>query len=484
METAGVAMLAAVAVLLLATALPAWIVLIGVAFVASCAGIAAGVFSVSLLEGLPSRLVGLFENDLLQALPLYVLMGAMLNRLPLADTLFRVLGAVLARTRAGAPLAGFILGALLAPMNGSVGASIATLSRTVYPRLRASGVPEVEAEAQVCVASTLGVVVPPSLVLILLGDAMLRAHTEAVNITHQAVRIVNTQDVFRGALGPAAILFAFYLLVTGSSGRRGAAGRPVAAPAAPRPGEVVTTAVTFALIVGLLVGVTLGYLYAVEAAATGAVVLFVYGMATRAMSRTILEGILRDTMAISGALFALLVGSTVFTLLVRAFGTDRYIAAALTGMGGGTYAALAVVLGALALCALVLDAFEMIFVVIPVVMPPLLTRVPDATWVSVLTLLILQASFMIPPFGYAVLMMRNSIRSRIATVPLARAVRPYLLAQIAVLCGVLAWPRLVWHDAPVDAATAVPASSDDDGGSLQRQLERNDAAEPAPDSGK
>ncbi len=210
METAGIAMLAAVAVLLLATGLPAWIVLVGVAFVASCVGIAAGVFSVSLLEGLPSRLLGLFENDLLQALPLYVLMGAMLNRLPLADTLFRVLGAALARTRAGAPLAGFVLGALLAPMNGSVGASIATLSRTVYPRLRAAGVPEVDAEAQVCVASTLGVVVPPSLVLILLGDAMLRAHTEAVNITHQAVRIVNTQDVFRGALVPAALLFALY----------------------------------------------------------------------------------------------------------------------------------------------------------------------------------------------------------------------------------------------------------------------------------
>jgi len=482
METAGLAMLAAVAVLLLATALPAWIVLIGVALGASCAGIAVGIFSVSLLEGLPSRLVGLFENDLLQALPLYVLMGAMLNRLPLADTLFRVLVAALARTRAGAPLAGFILGTLLAPMNGSVGASIATLSRTVYPRLRASGVPEVEAEAQVCVASTLGVVVPPSLVLILLGDAMLRAHTEAVNITQHAVRIVNTQDVFRGALAPAAILFALYLAVAGSSGRRGAAGRPVAASAAPRAGEVVTTAITFALIVGLLVGVTLGYLYAVEAAATGAVVLFVYGMATRAMSRAVLAEILRDTMAITGALFALLVGSTVFTLLVRAFGTDRYIAAALTGMGGGMYAALAVVLGALALCALVLDAFEMIFVVIPVVMPPLLTRVPDATWVSVLTLLILQASFMIPPFGYAVLMMRNSLRSRIATVPLARAVRPYLLAQIAVLSGVLAWPGLVWHDAPAGAAMAVPASSDDAGGSLRQQLERNDAAEPASDS--
>jgi len=404
----------------------------------------------------------------------------MLNRLPLADTLFRVLAAALARTGAGAPLAGFVLGALLGPMNGSVGASIATLSRTIYPRLRAQGVPEVEAEAQVCVASTLGVVVPPSLVLILLGDAMLRAHTEAVNITHQAVRIVNTQDVFRGALAPAAVLFALYLFVAGSSRRRATAARPAPVAAGLRPGEVATTAVTLALIIGLLACVTLGYLYAVEAAATGAVVLFTYGVATRAMTRAILAEILRDTMAISGALFALLLASTVFTLLVRAFGTDRQIAAALTGMDGGAHAALAVVLGALALCALVLDAFEMIFVVIPVVMPPLLTRVPDATWVSVLTLLILQASFTIPPFGYAVLMMRNSVRSSVATAPLARAILPYLVAQIAVLCAVLAWPGLLWHEAPGEDASAAPAASEEDGDALlRRQLERNDSAESA-----
>lgn len=484
METAGFAMLALLAVLLLATGLPAWIVLIGVALGAAVAGLAVGAFSLALLEGLPSRMVGLLENDLLQALPLYVLMGAMLNRLPLADTLFRVLRRALAPTGAGAPLAGFVLGALLAPMNGSVGASIATLSRTVHPRLRAAGVPAVDAEAEVCVASTLGVVVPPSLVLILLGDAMLRAHTEAVNITHEAVRIVNTQDVFRGALLPAAVLFALYVIVAARSARRGGSDISVVTDRL-RGREIATAVAAITLIAGLLATVTLGYLYAVEAAAAGAVVLSAYGIATRALGRAVLVQVLRDTMAISGALFALLVGSTVFTLLLRAFGTDRYIAGALAGMGGGSYAALGAVLGALALCALVLDAFEMIFVVIPVVMPPLLTRVPDATWVSVLTLLILQASFMIPPFGYAVLMLRNSLRSTTATAHLARALRPYLVAQLAVLCVVLAWPGVLWHDVPSPERARAPAVSDEDADAmLRRQLERNDAPEPADGPGK
>jgi hypothetical protein len=114
-----------------------------------------------------------------------------------------------------------------------------------------------------------------------------------------------------------------------------------------------------------------------------------------------------DTMAVTGALFALLVAATMFTLIVRGFGTDRWVAALLQQLPGGSVEAICVVLPILALCALVLDAFELIFVVVPVVAPPLLTVVPNATWVAVLMLLILQASFLLPSFGYAVLMVRS-----------------------------------------------------------------------------
>ena len=115
-------------------------------------------------------------------------------------------------------------------------------------------------------------------------------------------------------------------------------------------------------------------------------------------------------------------------------------------------------LASLALCALVLDAFEMIFVVIPVVMPPLLTQVGDATWVAVLTLLILQASFLAPPFGYAVLMVRNSVKRALSAGGLARALAPYLAVQLAVLAATLAWPALVWHRNPSDLGAPTPAS--------------------------
>ncbi|MCX7175623.1 MAG: TRAP transporter large permease subunit [Proteobacteria bacterium] len=444
----GLWMLLALALLMIATGLPAWMVLIGVSLTFAGAGIVADVFSATLLTALPSRLIGLLEQDLLQALPLYVMMGSLLNRLPLAETLFRVFSRALGGRGAAPAVAGLGLGVMLAPMNGSVGASVAMLSRTVMPRLDASGMSAERSASLVCIASTLGVVVPPSLVLILLGDAMLRAHTEAINATGLAVRVINTQDVFRGALIPAAILLALCALVTWRQNRHTPSGT---ATLSVNLRDWALAGMTTIVIAGLLTGVTLGYLYAVEAAATGGVALVLFGAATRTLTPPVLREVLRDTMAVTGALFALLVGANVFTLVLRGFGTDLWVADLLQHLGGSGYLVLLVVLLILAACALVLDAFEMIFVVIPVLIPPLLMRVPDATWVAVLTLLILQTSFLLPPFGYAVLMVRHArpLQSR----ELTRALMPYVAAQLLVLCLVIAIPRLVYHDIPTQFQT-------------------------------
>jgi tripartite ATP-independent transporter DctM subunit len=433
-------MLAAVALGLAATGLPAFIVLIGVALLFALLGLAFGDISLSILTALPLRLIGLLENDLLQALPLYVLMGALLNRLPLAESLFRAGNALFARSAAAPLLAALGLGALLAPMNGSVGASAATLSRVVEPRLLASGVPAPKALTLVSVASTLGVVVPPSLVLILLGDSMLRAHTEAINASHLAQRVINTQDVFQGALPPALLFLGLAIAVAWAVGR----GSGVERHAAPRLRlrEWLTAFVTLAAILVLLVAVVTGHLYAVEAAATGAVALFALGLTTRQLDGPTLAALLRDTMGITGALFALFVGATSFTLVFRALGAEAPIAALVQAIPGGAVGAGVATLVLLALCGLVLDAFEIILVVVPLVMPPLLARVPDAVWLSALTLLALQASFLLPPFGYAVMTVRSLSTVRVRDGTLARALAPFLAAQLLVLALTVAFPAL------------------------------------------
>ena len=264
MQWTGLALLLLVGVGIISTGLPAAVVLIAVAAFGATFGVVTGAIDVAILGALPSRLINLFENDLLQALPLYVTMGLLLDRLPVADALYRAGNAILPR-RPSAPLvSGMMLGALLGPMNGSVGASVLGLSRVVSPRLAAEGLPAPNRHAIVAVASTLGVLVPPSLVLILLSDAMLSAHTMAVTATGRSDRVVNTQDIFHAALVPGGIFLALCLALSWIVGRSA-----TRLPDRERltAGQAWLAAVALASLIALLGGVAFGYFYAVEAAA-------------------------------------------------------------------------------------------------------------------------------------------------------------------------------------------------------------------------
>jgi TRAP-type mannitol/chloroaromatic compound transport system permease large subunit len=320
--------------------------------------------------------------------------------------------------------------------------------------------PAAGSTALVCVSSTLGVVVPPSLVLILLGDAMLRAHTEATNVTKQMVRIVNTQDIFRGALVPAGLFLALSLLVAWWRGRDSV---PTAPAERPSVVEWATAVIAALFVVGLLAGVAAGYFYAVEAAAMGGTALLLFGWATGGLRAGVFGHVLRDTMAVSGALFALFVAATTFTLVFRVFGTDHLLDAWVKLVPGGATGAAITVLVVFALAAFVLDAFEIVFVIVPIVMPPVLTRAPDAIWISVLALLALQASFLVPPTGYAVMMARSQMKQKTALAPLVRALAPYIAVQLIVLALVVTLPGLAHLAQPKGHdASPVKTRMDDD----------------------
>ena len=461
MEWAGFALLILVGVGIISTGLPAAFVLIGAASLGAALGLATGTFPAALLGALPERLINLFDNDLLQALPLYVTMGLLLGRLPVADALYRTGIAVLPK-RASAPLvSGMALGALLGPMNGSVGASVLGLSRVVAPRLDAEGVAPATRDAVVAVASTLGVLVPPSLVLILLSDAMLNAHSFAITETGRSDRVINTQDVFHAALPTAAIFLVLCMALAWH------AGRTHTLPATrerPTRRQFVLAAVALTALLVLLGGVATGYFYAVEAAAVGAFTLLTAGLIGRQFSGAVLRELLHDAIAITGALFSLLIAATTFTLVLRLLGTDRLVGGLVAAIPGGDVLATAVILAVIGLCAFVLDAFEIIFVIVPIVIPPLLVRVADARWVAVLVLLTLQSSFLLPPFGYALMMVRGAAKKPAAFRPFVKALIPFLLAQWMLLVVVLMVPKLVHigeNAADSTRATAGPVSNDE-----------------------
>ena len=439
MEWTGLALLVLVGVGIISTGLPAAVVLIAVATFGAIIGIAAGTIDASTLWALPSRLINLFENDLLQALPLYVMMGLSLDRLPVADALYRASNAVLPRSPSAPLVSGMMLGALLGPMNGSVGASVLGLSRVVSPRLAAEGIPAPDRLAIIAVASTLGVLVPPSLVLILLSDAMLSAHTVAVTATGRSDRVVNTQDIFHAALVPGGIFLVLCLALSWIAGRTA-----TRLPDRERltAGQGWLAAIALVSLLGLLGGVAVGYLYAVEAAAMGAFALLAAGLLTGRLRGAVLNKMLNDAIALTGALFSLLLAATTFTMVLRLLGTADLVGKMVSSIPGGDIMAVAVVLGVLGISAFVLDAFEIIFVIVPIVIPPLLIRIADARWVSVLVLLTLQSSFLLPPFGYALMMVRGVLKETVAFRSFVRALAPFLMAQWLLLLLVLFFPQL------------------------------------------
>jgi tripartite ATP-independent transporter DctM subunit len=454
MAWCGFALLLLVGVGIAGTGLPAAVVLIVAASIGTVLGVASDTIPLSLLGALPGRLINLFENDLLQALPLYVTMGLLLDRLPLAEALYRASNAALPRSASAPLVSGIVLGALLGPMNGSVGASVLGLSRVISPRLSAAGVPAATRDAVIAVASTLGVLIPPSLVLILLSDAMLSAHTIAVTQTGRTDRVINTQDVFHAALLPAGIVLVLCTVLAWFAGRKEI--RTVKPePLTMKQGLLAGFSLVALLV--LLGGVATGYFYAVEAAAMGGFALLTAGLLTGRLNVSVLREVFHDAIAITGALFFLLLTATTFTLVLRLLGTDRLVSNLVGAIPGGDIFVVAIVLGVIGLCAFVLDAFEIIFVIVPIVIPPLLIRVADARWVSVLILLTLQASFLLPPFGYALMMVRGVAKNPAPFGPFVRALLPFVAAQWLLLLVVLFVPGLARFGDRADQISRAPA---------------------------
>jgi tripartite ATP-independent transporter DctM subunit len=443
MEWVGLGLLILVGIGNVSTGLPTAIVLITVATLGVILAVASNAVPLALLGALPLRVINLFENDLLQALPLYVVMGLLLDRLPVADALYRASLGILPRKPSAPLVTGLALGALLGPMNGSVGASVLALSRVVAPRLAAYGIPPATRAAVIAVASTVGVVVPPSIVLILLGDAMLSAHTIAVTVTGRDDRVINTQDVFHGALAPAGLYLAASFALAWWIGRRVASKPVLDEERGLSPQQGFLAASVLVVILVLLGGVASGYFYAVEAAAMGGFVLLVVGLVTGRLRGAVLREVLREALATTGALFFLLIAATTLTLVLRFLGTDHLVTRWIVAIPGGDLTVVAIVLGAVWLSALVLDAFEIIFVIVPIVIPPLLIRVADARWIAVLVLLTVQTSFLDPLIGYAPMMVRSVTRETIEFRALLRALLPFLLAQWLLLATVLFMPVLV-----------------------------------------
>ena len=439
---AGFAMLA-VALALLPIGFPVGFTLIGVSLLFAGAGILLGAFEPAFLSALPLRVIGLMDNDLLQAIPLFIYLGVILERTAIAPEMLQALAALFGRRAGGLGIAVVLVGAVLAPTTGAVGASVLTLGLLGLPILLRGNYRKPLACGIVCSAGTLGTVLPPSIILIVLADLMRGANAQAQQLRGETVSgaIVIT-DIYKGVLIPVALVVLLYLLALMLIARRHPQWcPPMQAQRPPWRRLALQLGIPLGFIVGLLIAIVTGVLYTVEAAAMGAVAATLYAALRGRLDRQRLAETVRNVMRLTSMIFLLLIGASTFSLIFRGFGSDAGVHALIVRLGSPVLAT-ASVFAVMFTLGFFLDALEIVSLVVPLAMPSLLALGADPIWLAVLAALTVQTSFLMPPAGFALFFMRSVAPPDVAMTDIYRGVLPFLAIQLVVLALLWAWPPL------------------------------------------
>jgi tripartite ATP-independent transporter DctM subunit len=448
-EFLAVAMVVAVCVLLLA-GYPVALTLGGVSLGFAVIGAAARAMNLALLGALPQRIFGVMGNDVLLAIPLFIFMGVMLERSRIAEDLLETMGRLFGALPGGLGFSVVLVGVLLAAAKGVVGATTVTMGLIVLPTMLRHGYDKALAAGTVAATATLAQIFPPATVLVLLGDQLSNSYQAAQlaqgNFAPQTVSIA---DLFAGAIVPGLVLVALYLVYLAAVAIFLPQKSPAIAPdpSAPRGIALARRLVAVliapvALILAVLGSILGGIATPTEAASIGAV-----GAVLLATLRSGAAGLLMPVMVrttqITSMIFLILIGATFFSLVFRGLGGDAMVERALTHLPGGVGGATLAVMIALFLLGFVMDAFEIIFVVVPIVAPVLL-KMPgvDPVWLGVMMAVNLQTSYMHPPLGPTLFYLRGVAPPEVTTRHIYLGIIPYVLIQLAMLLALWFAPVL------------------------------------------
>jgi len=426
---------------------PVALTLAGVSLVFAAIGIATGTFDPAFLAALPNRVFGTMNNATLLAVPLFVFMGVMLERARIAESLLTSMGKLFGGLRGGLALSVMVVGALLAASTGIVGATVVTMGLIALPTMLRYGYDARLATGTIAAAGTLGQVIPPSVVLVLLGDVLGNAHQQAQLAQGKfAPDTVSVGDLFAGALLPGLLLVAAYLAWIAVIAWREPERAP-AIPAAEREstgaGEIAFALLPpLALVVAVLGSILAGVATPTEAAAVGAVGATLFAAARGQLSIRLLREVAEQTTLVTSMVFLILIAAALFTLVFRGFGGDEQVHRLLTDLPGGVLGALVVVNLAMFLLGFVLDFIEITFVVVPIAAPVLLMMGVDPVWLGVVFAVNLQTSFLTPPFGFALFYLRGVAPPSVRTPDIWRGVVPFIAIQLGMLAVLWAFPEL------------------------------------------
>ncbi len=442
------ALLFVVVIVVLLAGFPVALTLGGTALIFAGAGILGGSFNEALLFGLPNRLFGIMTNEMLVAVPLFVFMGVTLERARIAEDLLETLSALFGTLRGGLGISVTLIGMLLAASTGIVGATVVTMGLLALPTMLKRGYSAEISTGTICASGTLGQIIPPSIVLVMLGDVMTTAYQQAqIEMGIFSPKTVSVGDLFAGALIPGLLLvflYIAYLLVV-------AAFKPDAMPAHVRePDEQISFGrilhallPPLVLIFAVLGSILGGFATPTEAAGVGGMGALLLAAGRGEINLQRLREITRSTLRISSMVFLILIGASIFSLVFRGYGGDDGVRAVLEAIPGGVVGAMIVVMLVMFLLGFVLDFIEITFVVVPIVGPVLLSMGLDPVWLGIMIAINLQTSFLTPPFGFALFYLRGVAPPSVSTAQIYRGVIPFVAIQLFALLLIAVFPELV-----------------------------------------
>lgn len=462
-------------------------------------GVPVGALDFGTISLFTERLYGIMTNEVLLAVPLFIAMGVMLEKSKVAEDLLETMADLFGGLRGGLGISITIVGALLAASTGIVGATVVTMGLLSLPTMLKRGYDPALASGSIAAVGTLGQIIPPSIVLVLLGDVL----SSSYQVAQREMGIfspdtVTVGDLFAGAFLPGLGLVLLYILYQAGM----ALLRPETSPVMTRTKDQNIDAkfilrlfralvVPIALIVAVLGSILAGIATPTEAASVGAVgaillgglklapdkwkrialsaaglvglliqaaagvfpayaawlflALFSWGFAESLISAHksgVLREVMTATLKTSTMIFTILLAAAMFSLVFRAFGGDSYIESFLTSLPGGVIAAMILVMVVMFILGFFLDFIEIIFVVVPIVAPVLMIMGVDPLWLGVMIALNLQTSFLTPPFGFALFYLRSVAPKEIKTSHIYKGVIPFIAIQVLALVLLAIFPEL------------------------------------------
>ena len=423
----------------------------GTALIFALIGLQLDAFDADFLIALPNRLFGIMSNETLIAVPLFIFMGAMLERSQVAEKLLETMAELFGTLRGGLGISVMLVGALMAASTGIVGATVVTMGLLALPTMLKRGYDPAIAAGTICASGTLGQIIPPSIVLVLLGDVISTAYQQAqLEQGIFAPESISVGDLFAGALLPGIMLVMLYIIYLACT----AWLRPAAMPALEKNEQqsedlarrvLINLLPPLFLIISVLGSIMAGLATPTEAASVGAVGAMVLAIIQKKFTFSRLQEVMQSTTRVTSMVFLILIGASLFSLIFRGFEGDEMITTLLSDLPGGTFGALLIVMLVMFALGFVLDFIEITFVIVPIVGPVLLMMDINPIWLGIMIALNLQTSFLTPPFGFALFYLRGIAPESVTTGAIYRGVVPFIVIQL-IMMAILAWwpPLATW----------------------------------------